>query len=116
MATTRDNQFYLELYRQEYEEYMGTSSYDTSKKLFTEQQQIIRYSKHLGFWMMKFDLIKLNKPPDYDSHALFILTNILSTNNWISLVFPRIVVDTIQGMAIGARDMHRQIITGFSSK
>ena len=55
---------YLNLYRPEYEEYMGTSSYDTSKQLFTEQEQIIRYSKHLGFWMMKYDLIQSNKPPD----------------------------------------------------
>ena len=102
----------MDLYRQEYEEYMGSSSFDNSIKLFTEEEQIIRYSKHLGFWLMKFDLIHLNKPSDYKSHSLFLWQNIAKTNDSINQMFPTDVKDIIKNMARGARDIHKQIITG----
>ena len=112
MVESYNTKYYLELYRQEYEEYTGISSYDTSKKLFTEQDQIIRYSKHLGFWLMKFDLIRLNKPSDYDTHSIVVLKNIAKTNDSINQMFPKDVVNIIKHMARGARDIHKTIITG----
>ena len=112
MSKDYNTKYYLELYRQEYEEYMGSSSFDNSMKLFTEEEQIIRYSKHLGFWLMKFDLIHLNKPSDYKSHSLFLLQNIAKTNDSINQMFPTDVKDIIKNMARGARDIHKQIITG----
>ena len=108
-----NTKYYLELYRQEYEEYMGVSSYDTFEKLFTEEEQIIRYSKHLGFWLMKFDLTHLNKPSDYKTHSVFLLQNIAKTNDSIKEMFPKDVIDIIKDIAKGARDLHKTIITGF---
>ena len=112
MTKDYNTKYYLDLYRQEYEEYMGSSSFDNSMKLFTEEEQIIRYSKHLGFWLMKFDLIHLNKPSDYKSHSLFLLQTIAKTNDLINQMFPTDVKDIIKNMARGARDIHKQIITG----
>lgn len=112
MVEKYDTKYYLELYRQEYEEYMGVSSYDTSNKLFTEEEQIIRYSKHLGFWLMKFDLIHSIKPSDYKTLSLFLLQNIAKTNDSMKQMFPKDVLYIIKNMARGARDIHKQIIAG----
>ena len=89
MSQIYNEKYYLELYRQEYEEYMKVNSYDRSEKLFTEEEQILRYSKHLSFWLMKFDLIRANKPPDYDTHIAFLVQAILKTQKYIDEMFPK---------------------------
>ena len=109
-----NTKYYLELYRQEYEEYMEVNSKERYIELFTEQEQIQRYSKHLSFWLMKFDLIQLNKPPDYDTHSTFLLQAILKTQKSIHEMFPKSVIDTIKTIANETRDIHKKLITGFS--
>ena len=46
----------LEAYRNEYEEFMQTSTKDKTHKYFTEVQQIVRYSKHLAFWYIQLNI------------------------------------------------------------
>ena len=97
---------YLELYRKEYEEYNNVNSFDKGYKIYDIDEQIIRYSKHLSFWLIKrYELEKI-KPKDFKNRALFLHIEINRTLDTIENMFPLETVKRIIHIANEAQEAH----------
>ena len=66
--------YFEEIYRDEFEKYTGMDTKDKTVKLFTEEEQVERYSRYskvLSFWVMlkgKVTLSKKINPEFYNKH------------------------------------------------
>ncbi len=93
----------LEYYRGEYENFNGVSSFDFSIKPFTQDEQIMRYGKHISFWYMKKDQLDLINPPDKKDHEMFLNMEIKRSMCLIKLMLPRKAVKEILTMIVETR-------------
>ena len=106
----------LEAYRNEYEEFMQTSTKNKTHTYFTEVQQIVRYSKHLAFWYMQLNKIKHaeeHNPQEYNiikDREPFIKKQIIDTMAKMNQMFSQEVILKINHLANKARQEHNNII------
>ena len=109
----------LEAYRNEYEEFMQTSTKDKTHKYFTEVQQIVRYSKHLAFWYIQLNKLKQaeeHNPAEYHiikDREPFIKKQIVDTMAKMNNMFSQEVILKINHLANKARQEHNNITNMF---
>ena len=101
---------YLDLYRSEYEEYLNVNSFDKGYKLYSIDEQITRYSKHLSFWLMKRDELEKSKPKDFKNRGLFLHIEINRTIDTIQNMFPWETVKQIIVIADAAQEAHKSLL------
>ena len=100
----------LDYYRDEYEEFMGVSTFSTNSQIFTLEEQVMRYAKHLSFWYMKLDQLKQTKPADIKYKNKFLKLETQRTIKTIENIFPDEIVSTIIEMATTTRNIHKGIL------
>ena len=83
---------YVDFYRNEYEEFIGVSTLNTNLQIYTLEEQIMRYAKHLSFWYMKIDQLKQTQPADTKQKETFLTLEIQRTINSISKIIPTEIV------------------------
>lgn len=101
---------YIELYRHEYEEFLGVNSLDKGYKIFSLDDQIIRYSKHLSFWLMKRDELEQSKPKDMKQRSLFFHLEINRTLTTIENIFDWDTMKRIVFIANEVQESHKRLL------
>ena len=105
----------LDFYRDEYEDFIGVSSFDTSLKSFTLEEQIMRYAKHLSFWYMKLDQLKKYNPTDIDDHKIFLKFEISRAMTTVRTILPTEAVKKIITMIVETRKIQNHILLCFEN-
>ena len=103
-----NNSSLLEVYRDEYEDFMETSTKDLSHRFFSEEEQIMRYSKHLAFWFMKLDAVK-HIENEKKCIEPFIKDQIVTTMLKMRTMFPQEVIFQINKLSNNARQIHENL-------
>ena len=102
---------YLDYYRDEYEDFMGVSTLNTNSQIYTLEEQVMRYAKHLSFWYMKIDQLKQTQPDDMKIKNKFLKMETQRTIRTIENIFPEEIVSQIINMAKTTRKIHQGILT-----
>ena len=105
---------FLDYHRDEYEQFMGVSSLDKSYKLFSLEQQQMRYAKHISFWYMKRDEIK-NSNNNNIEQLHFLQVQIYESLKNLKQMFPNDVIEQIMKIIIDTRKIHNHIIGGLNA-
>lgn len=101
----------LEYYRDEYEDFIGVSTFDVSLKAFTLEQQIMRYGKHICFWYMKKDQLDFRNPPNKTDHRTFINLEIKRAMDMIKERLPKKAVEIVLIMIVETRKVQKSMLT-----
>ena len=111
---TKTNRYWLDYFRESYEQFIGVSTATIKKQLYTLEEQIERYSKNLAYWYIQLELEKteshVNYPNDIQPKSEFIKSQITRLLNIIKDIFPPIIPPTIHEKAIDIKNNTRIII------
>ena len=105
---TETNKYWLDYFREGYEQYTGVSTTTIQKQLYTLEEQVERYSRTLAYWYIQLEMEKtephVNYPNDIQPKSEFIKSQIVRLMNIIRDIFPSNITPTIHQKALDIKN------------
>ena len=100
---TETNKYWLDYFREGYEQYTGVSTTTIKKQLYTLEEQVESYSRTLAYWYIQLDMEKTEPHVNYPKSE-FIKSQIVRSMNIIKDIFPSNITPTIHQKALDLKN------------